>query len=119
MAVLANLLAALTQISEVKSADATAESLAAAINQAVGIAIAALRIHEEEREANYSNTAEIERARDMYGSDDIEVNDTALASHTDNGMWVAGWLWLANPESADGDDDDGVETEPEFDVANS
>lgn len=101
MTVLANLLAALTLISEVKSIDATTESLTAAINQAVGVAVSALRIHEEERETNYSTSAEKERARDEYGSDDVEIDDIALASRGDSGMWVAGWLWLANPEDAD------------------
>lgn len=30
-------------------------------------------------------------------SDDIEVDDDAKLSETDNGVWVQAWVWVAKP----------------------
>ncbi len=41
----------------------------------------------------------IERARADYSEgsdDDIEVDDDAPLSRTDDGVWVGGWLWVPN-----------------------
>lgn len=46
----------------------------------------------------------IEEARELHckGSDnDIEVDDDAALSRTDNGIWVGGWLWVPRPEEED------------------
>ncbi len=43
---------------------------------------------------------EIQRARDKYdaGSDNtIEIDEECAASHTDDGVWIAAWVWLAKP----------------------
>jgi len=42
--------------------------------------------------------AEIAEARRRYGDDDIQVDDNALASKGDGGIWVQGWVWLPAPE---------------------
>lgn len=33
-----------------------------------------------------------------YGSDDIEIDDDASTSPTDDGVWVSAWVYLANPD---------------------
>lgn len=42
------------------------------------------------------NVDAVEVARDIYGSDDIEIDDDATISAADDGVWVAGWLWVHN-----------------------
>lgn len=43
---------------------------------------------------------EIERARDEYATDDLEIDDDAIASRMDesqggdNGTWVNAWVWI-------------------------
>ena len=40
---------------------------------------------------------EITKARQIYGSDDVEIDDNARASRDDEegtGTWVQGWLWV-------------------------
>jgi hypothetical protein len=41
---------------------------------------------------------EVKRARDLYQNDDEEIDDNALTSETDDGVWVSGWFWLPNPD---------------------
>jgi hypothetical protein len=44
---------------------------------------------------------EIQRARTRYAytsSNDIEIDDGAAASRGDNGLWVAAWVWLHDPD---------------------
>lgn len=46
---------------------------------------------------SFATHKEIERSRKLYanGSDDnIEIDDNAKASRSDDGIWVAAWLWL-------------------------
>lgn len=43
------------------------------------------------------NTMFIEAARERYAygsNNDIEIDDLAIVSHAENGVWVQGWLWL-------------------------
>lgn len=35
-----------------------------------------------------------ERAREMYGSDEVEVDGNAIVSSGDGGHFVAAWLWV-------------------------
>jgi len=52
----------------------------------------------------------IDQARSEYGSDEIQIDDDADTSRADDGTWVQGWLWIADPETEgdeDDDDDDG------------
>jgi hypothetical protein len=37
---------------------------------------------------------EIERARELYGSDDVEIDENAKASRADSGTWIEAWVWL-------------------------
>lgn len=41
---------------------------------------------------------EIQAARDEYQNDDVEIDEGALASHADGGVWVAAWVWLGDEE---------------------
>lgn len=47
----------------------------------------------------------IEAAREQYGSSEIEIDDQAMTSHGDGGIWVAAWLWIEDEEA----DDEGEE----------
>jgi hypothetical protein len=41
----------------------------------------------------------IEAARqDWWKNPDIEIDDDAVVSHTENGAWVAAWVWVSNEE---------------------
>lgn len=53
------------------------------------------------------------KAQEMYGTDDIEVDDTALASIGDSGVWVSSWLWVPNvgPNAEDDEDDEDEDDE--------
>lgn len=42
-----------------------------------------------------ASVEEIDAARDEYGSDDVEIDDGARASHTDAGVWVEAWVFVA------------------------
>lgn len=57
--------------------------------------------HEEETDEELRQRA-IKAARDLYGTDDIEIDDDAKLSTTDDGVWVQAWVWVHNedmPES--------------------
>jgi hypothetical protein len=44
----------------------------------------------------------LEKARDRYArdsDDDIEIDDDAKLSETENGTWVQAWVWV--PKDAD------------------
>jgi hypothetical protein len=45
----------------------------------------------------FATSKEIQRARDEYQTDEIEIDGDAYASHCDGdaGMWVSAWVWLA------------------------
>lgn len=45
--------------------------------------------------------AERDRARRLYGGDDIQIDDDARASRTDEGIWVQAWVWVPRPERGD------------------
>lgn len=51
---------------------------------------------------------ERDRAWHLHGSDDIEIDDNALASRADgeHGVWVQGWLWVPDEEHEDEDEDE-------------
>ena len=59
----------------------------------------------------YATPEQISAARELYalGSDDnIEIDDNALVSTADDGVWVQAWVWVPNPADDD-DDDEGPE----------
>lgn len=41
----------------------------------------------------------VSRAREAYGSDDVQVDDDAAAVAVDGGVWVQAWLWVPGVES--------------------
>lgn len=42
---------------------------------------------------------QIESARAIYGSDDINIDDGAGISQSDDGVWVHAWVWLNDEEA--------------------
>ncbi len=53
----------------------------------------------------------VEKARDLHGSDEVEIDEDAVLSRGDDGVWVAGWLFVANADLP------GYEEEQEDDAA--
>lgn len=45
-------------------------------------------------------------AQDEHGSDDVEIDDDALASRTDEGTWVQGWVYVAMSDDEPEDEED-------------
>ena len=45
------------------------------------------------REA-FATCAEIEEAREIHGSDEVELDPGAFASRGDDGFWVSAWVWV-------------------------
>jgi hypothetical protein len=41
----------------------------------------------------------IAAARDMYASDDVEIDDNPKLSHADDGVWVAAWVWVSREDA--------------------
>jgi hypothetical protein len=39
---------------------------------------------------------ELDVARGQYQNDDCEIDDNALTSKNDDGVWVAAWVWVCN-----------------------
>ena len=37
-------------------------------------------------------------ARDIYATEDVEIDPSPPTSESENGTWVQGWLWVANEE---------------------
>lgn len=42
----------------------------------------------------FASPQEIRAAREGYASDDIDIDEPAIASRTDDGLWVQAWVWL-------------------------
>ncbi len=38
---------------------------------------------------------QISLARDLYGTDEVEVDDNATQASTTEGVWVSAWVWLS------------------------
>lgn len=41
----------------------------------------------------------IKKARAMYASDDVEIDDDAKVSSSDLGAYVQAWVWVPYPET--------------------
>lgn len=41
---------------------------------------------------------QIDQARDIHQSNDVEINDDAGVSEADNGFWVQAWVWVPTGE---------------------
>jgi len=47
----------------------------------------------------FATEEEIKEARELYQTDDIEIDDGAKASRAEGeGLWVAAWVWLERRE---------------------
>lgn len=55
----------------------------------------------QDRADGLATTQEIEAARANYESDEINVDEGALTSRADDGVWVNAWVWIS-PEEAKG-----------------
>lgn len=42
---------------------------------------------------------EIDSARKEYQTDTIQIDNDALAAMVADGVWIAGWFWLAKEET--------------------
>ncbi len=53
---------------------------------------------------NFATPEEVAEAREKYGSTEIEIDEDALASRGEDGVWVQAWVFLpsACDHSADG-----------------
>lgn len=40
----------------------------------------------------------IVRAREIWASENLEIDDGALISESDDGVWVAAWVWVPKEE---------------------
>tara|TARA_R110000824_G_scaffold217366_1_gene403875 strand:- start:797 stop:973 length:177 start_codon:yes stop_codon:yes gene_type:complete len=40
----------------------------------------------------------IDRARNQFACDDIEIDNDAKVSESSDGVWVQAWVWLDNEE---------------------
>lgn len=38
----------------------------------------------------------IERARELYGDDDVQIDDNATEAWAEDGVWVQAWVWLSD-----------------------
>lgn len=47
-------------------------------------------------ESNTATAEEIEEARAVFGGDDVVIDEGALVSRADEGVWVSGWLYLSD-----------------------
>ena len=45
-----------------------------------------------------ADPAEIEEARQIHASDEINIDDNAGISHADGGFWVQAWVWVEDKE---------------------
>lgn len=42
--------------------------------------------------------AAVQLARNNYCTDDLGIDDNPQISSSDEGMWVAAWVWVSNAE---------------------
>lgn len=54
---------------------------------------------------NEATPLEIERARELYGTDEIEIDEGAAASIGDSGTWVAAWVLVPTDPDRENDNE--------------
>lgn len=55
-------------------------------------------LREELREFS-ATPQEIEKAKDLYQTDEIEIDDfDVMTSPSDNGIWVSAWVWVSDKD---------------------
>ena len=53
-----------------------------------------LRIREALEQAELAGPELVRQARETYGSDEIQIDDTAPMSRVSDGAWVQAWVWI-------------------------
>lgn len=56
-----------------------------------------IKVREDTSDKTLATCEEIQRARDEYETTEIQIDEECAASHTDDGVWVAAWVWLSEP----------------------
>ncbi len=52
-----------------------------------------------EADAEVATQALRDKAHEIYGSDDIEIDDEGVGTaEADGGIWVAAWVWVADED---------------------
>lgn len=49
-------------------------------------------------EDSFATEAEVQRARNRHMGSECEIDEPAMASRGDEGLWVQAWVWLPNEE---------------------
>ena len=44
----------------------------------------------------FATDEQIKAAKDLYQDDECEIDEGALTSEADTGVWVAAWVWLSD-----------------------
>ncbi len=59
----------------------------------------------------FSTDDEIQQAREIHATDEVEIDDGAFASRAEGeGMWVSAWVWVPKPDSDEEEDDEPTPT---------
>ena len=45
-----------------------------------------------------ATTEQIRRAKKEYETDEIEIDDNAIVSEAEEGVWISAWVWLEHKE---------------------
>ena len=80
----------------------TIESIAATLRTLLAEGVSETQIAEALYEATddegRSTEEERELARSEHDSTVVEIDNHALASRGDSGLWVQGWIWIGHPD---------------------
>jgi hypothetical protein len=85
-----------------ESKKAASEALLSNIKEAIEVGIlvpAMIYDHIATIDGNGATPKEIEAAKDVHASDEVNIDSTAWSSRADNGYWVHAWVWVDKPES--------------------
>lgn len=59
------------------------------------------------KERNDIRKAKILKARELYASDELEIDDSAQMSEPgddgDKGVWIQAWVWVPDEENKEGE----------------
>lgn len=78
-----------------------AKAVADAANMSLDQKLAINHLREVVNEPDLLATPEeLDRARAIYGSDEIEIDEGAFTSRCEeeNGLWVSAWVWVKLPD---------------------
>lgn len=68
--------------------------LALAVNQAEFAANVARQELARQKAVEQQHAAHIECARELYCTDELEIDEAPAVSAGDGGVWVAAWVWV-------------------------